>query len=252
MSDLYENFRQNFEIVDADTAELREYVFRLRYQILCIEKRLPDFDAAHCPDQMEKDSYDEHSSHILLRHLPSNEFVGTVRLILNDASQPSKKLPIELYGHWDPSLCDIQALPRDRTAEISRFLVTAQFDRRKSERRTRIRENNWDRRERCEKQTEAHGAALNIVLMLAAGVVRMSAKHCIENWLSVMDPALNRLLSFYGLELTPIGPFVNYHGIRRPYYVKVNDVVTKMFNYHRAAWEVVTERGMYIKIRSDH
>lgn len=245
MSDLYEKFRQNFEIVDADTAELREHVFRLRYQILCVEKRLPDFDSVNCPNQMEKDNYDEHSAHILLRCRASNEFIGTVRLILNDASQPKKKLPIELFGHPDRTLCDIQSLPKNQTAEISRLLVTTQFDRRKEDRRKQETRNDGNRRNEDERRAGDRRASLDVVLMMAAGVMRMSAKYQIENWLSVMDPALNRLLSFYGLELTPIGPLINYHGLRRPYFVKVSEVVARMFANHRAAWEIVTGNGKY-------
>ncbi|SEQ36001.1 N-acyl amino acid synthase, PEP-CTERM/exosortase system-associated [Nitrosomonas ureae] len=78
-----------------------------------------------------------------------------------------------------------------------------------------------------------------------AGVMRMSVKYNIRHWLSVADPALNKLMGFYGLNFNPIGPPVNYHGIRRPYYVKVEDALEKMYNEHRDAWEVVTDCGEY-------
>ena len=60
-----------------------------------------------------------------------------------------------------------------------------------------------------------------------------------------MDPALNRLLGYYGLNFYPVGPPVNYHGIRRPYYLKVEEVLNRMYEKHRDAWEVVTECGEY-------
>lgn len=246
MTHLYESFQRDFEIVAADTDELLEHVFRLRYQVLCVEKRLPGFDPNHYPNQLEKDNYDSHSAHILLRHRSSNEFIGTVRLILADTMRPQKKFPIELHGQLDPALCDIQALPRQRIAEISRFLITEQFDRRKGNRRKRTGSNHNVINREQDHRVGDRRSGVNIVLALVAGVMRMSANHDIRYWFSVMDPALNRLLGFYGLGFDPIGSPVNYHGIRRSYHARVDDVMTKIYDRHREVWEFVTERGVYI------
>lgn len=81
MSKLYESFKDHFEIVVADTPELLEKVFRIRYQVLCVEKRLPGFDPALYKDGLEKDSYDRHSSHVLIKFIPSGQFIGTVRFV---------------------------------------------------------------------------------------------------------------------------------------------------------------------------
>jgi len=256
MSDLYQNFQKFFELIVADTAELLEHVYRIRYQVLCVEQRLPGFDPVLCPDQMERDGYDSHSSHILLRYRPSGEFIGTVRLILHDSSRPEKPLPVELYGQLDPALCDVKALPRQQTAEISRFLVVSQFDRRKGDRRkqaggaerreqTGAQQGREQRGTQQDRRSSDRRSALSIGLVLMAGVMRMSVKYDIRHWLSVADPALNKLMSFYGLNFNPIGPPVNYHGIRRPYYVKVEDALERMYNEHRDAWEVVTDCGEY-------
>lgn len=250
MNDLYQNFQKFFEIVVADTAELLEHVYRIRYQVLCVEQRLPGFDPALCPGEKEKDSYDSHSCHVLLRYRPSGEFIGTVRLILPDSTRPEKLLPVELYSQTDPELCDIKALPRQQTAEISRFLVISRFDRRKDERRREERrketaETDSDKRNTQDRRSTDRRSALSIGLVLMAGVLRMSVKYNIKHWLSVADPALNKLMGFYGLNFNPIGPPVDYHGMRRPYYVKVEDALNKMYQEHHDAWEVVTDCGTY-------
>jgi len=85
----------------------------------------------------------------------------------------------------------------------------------------------------------------HLALLLAASVVHLSAKNNIRYWLSVMDPALNRLLGYGGMHFNPIGPPVNYHGIRRPYYAKVEDVLNRIYKEHHDAWEVLTECGEY-------
>lgn len=237
MNKLYESFQEYFEIVIADTPELREQVYRIRYQVLCIEKRLPGFEASHYIDGLEKDSYDRHSSHVLIKFRPTKQFVGTVRLVLFDKLNPKKLLPIELHAKLDPQLCDINRLLRQQTAEVSRFIIVGKFDRRKMERRNLEKRKNEDSKDR---RSTPH-----LALVLAAGVVRMCDMHHIKNWLSVMDPALNRLLGFFGLDLRPIGPMVDYHGLRQPYYMRVDEALNRMQEKHRDAWEVVTNRGKY-------
>jgi N-acyl amino acid synthase of PEP-CTERM/exosortase system len=245
MNELYESFQKYFEVVIADTNELLEHAYRIRYQIFCLEHGF--LDASHYPDQLEKDDFDDHSSHILLRLRSSGDFIGTVRLIMLDPVHPEKLFPIELYGQLDSDLFDIKALQRQRTAEISRFVIMSKFQRRRGDRVDRRVKNSdnpaiAERRsaERCDRR-----AAPPLVLLLAAGVVRLSTMYKIDNWLSIMDPALNRLLGYYGLELNPIGPCVNYHGLRQSYYARVEDVLDRMYKKHHAAWEVVTDCGKY-------
>ncbi len=255
MNDLYLNFQKYFEVVVVDTAELLENAYKLRYQVLCIEQRLPGFDASLYPDELEKDDYDNHSSHVLLRHLPSGNFIGTVRLIIPNPIQPEKLFPIELYGQLDPTLCDIKALPRHQAGEISRFVITSQFQRRRGDRnidesdrrveKTENKEGSIGVRERRSADRRDRRLAPPLALLLAAGIVRLSAEQKINNWLSVMDPALNRLLGYYGLELNPIGPLIEYHGQRRPYFAKIGDVLNRMYKEHHDAWEVVTDCGKY-------
>ena len=261
MNDLYTNFNKYFEIVVADTTELLEHVFRIRYQVLCVEKRLPGFDPEQCPLQQEKDNYDHHSSHVLLRFRPTGEFIGTVRLILFNPQQPDKQFPVELNTQLDPELCNIKELPRQQMAEISRSVVTKQFDRRADDRRRDDRRRDdrrkqaiqvdGDKRAAVDRRVSDRRSTPHLSLLLMAGVFRMSAKYKIEHLLSVTDPALNRLLGYYGLSFDPIGPLVNYHGIRRPYYMNVKGILDKIYEEHRDAWEVVTDHGKYLPLHSN-
>lgn len=254
MSDLYNNFHKYFEIVEADSDELLKVVYRIRYQVLCVEQRIPEFDASLYPDKLEKDNYDSHSSHVLLRFRPSGDFIATVRLILFDPSQPEKPFPVELYTQLDPILFNIRELPRQQIGEVSRFVVVSQFDRRKGERRRQgIRkvDENAAVSERRERSSTERRSTPNIALILMAGVVRMSFKYNIRSWVSFMTPALSRLLSYAHFQCVPIGPLVNYHGIRRPYYVKVDDLLNRMYKDHRDIWGILTEYGKYHPIQCD-
>src|SRR5690348_9147682 len=212
MNDIVAAFHEYFEITNVNSAELLGKVFNLRYQVLCIEQRAPGFDASSYPDEMESDGYDRHSAHILLRHRPSGAFVGTARLILADPLHPEKLFPTERHMRFDPALLDTSRLHRKQTGEISRLVVIRRFSRRKDELLDALQSGS-----RIEKWTPTIKRRFpHPMLALAVGIIRMSVENNVTHWLSVMEPALNRLLSLYGLHLDPVGPLIDHHGLRRP------------------------------------
>ena len=272
MNDSYNGFQSFFEIVVADTPELLEAVYRIRYQVLCVQNTFPDMNADDFPNQLEKDEYDDHSCHALLRFKSTGQYIGTVRLILIDPKNPEKLFPVEINTQIDSQLCDLKKIKRQETAEISRFVIASQFDRRKGERRksddresnestTRRSDYNESRRStmrssdresngnivRSEKDRRAtdRRSTPHLSLLLMACVMRLSVKHNIKHWISAMEPALNRLLRFYGLNFHCAGPAVNYHGIRRPYCIKVEEILSRMYKENYESWEVLTECGKY-------
>ena len=237
-NDILNAFDEYFEVITADSPELLEEVFRLRYTVLCVEARLPGFGAAHYPDGLETDEYDCHSHHILLKHRPSGDFIGGARLILPDPSNPEKPFPAEQHTQIDPALIDTSKLPRQHTAEISRFIVLGKYSRRREERR---RSPNWlsgEQRDQDDRRRFPHP-----MLAIAVGIICTCTRHGITHWLSVMEPALNRLLSFYELQLNPIGPLVDYHGPRRPYYADIRKVLERVHTNNHPIWELVTNQG---------
>lgn len=239
MNDVVAAFNEYFEIIHVDSPELLRDVFRLRYQVLCIEQRAPGFEPSNYPMGLESDDYDRHSSHILLRHRLSGEFVGTARLILPDPLNPEKLFPTEQHTWLDPALINTRKLPRQATGEISRLFVVRRFKQRRGE-----------LPHACKNETGG-GIPIPIkrrrfphpVLALAVGIISMSIEHNITHWFSVMEPALNRLLSLYGLQLDPVGPITDHHGLRRPYYVDLTKMLDRMYENHNEFWELVTNYG---------
>ncbi len=240
MNDLYKAFHEYFEIVIADTPGLLEVVFRMRYQKLCIDMNVPGYEASLYPDGQEKDNYDDHSSHVLIRYRQTGEFIGTTRLIMFDKKNPKKLFPVEQYTKINFDLFNADNFSRQHTGEISRFLIIKRFERRKAERR-----NFKTRKPAADTAKTDRRTIKNLTLVLAAGIVRLSAKYNIYSWLTIMDPALNRLLSYYSLGLNPIGPAIQHYGLRRPYYGELTRIFDKMKQDNRDAWEVVTEHGEY-------
>jgi N-acyl amino acid synthase of PEP-CTERM/exosortase system len=239
MNDIVAAFHEYFEIIDADTPELLREVFRVRYQVLCIEQRAPGFiEASSYPEGMESDSYDRHSSHILLRHRPSDKFVGTARLILPDPLDPKKLFPTERYMQLDPTLIDMSKLPRQNIAETSRLHIVRGLRRRRGDNESGENEIIVE-----ENTTKIQRRFPHPLLALVVGLVRMSVVHNITYWLSIMDPALNRLLGLYGLQHDPVGPITGYYGQRRPYYVNLTSMLDRMYLNHKQIWELLTDFG---------
>ena len=80
---------------------------------------------------------------------------------------------------------------------------------------------------------------------LFAAIVRMTRANDITHWYAVMEPALLRLLRLFGVRFVPIGPDVDYHGLRRPCLAEVNKVLPNMKKVNRAVWDLITECGRY-------
>lgn len=243
-ADLVEAFDRYFEVLDAASDELLDQVFALRYQIYCLDH--PFEDAAQFPDRRERDTFDERSVHALLRHRPSGQMAGTVRLVLADRSDPALPFPIEL--HCQASLeeggFNQQALPRGTVAEISRFAVSKSFKRRAGEKDTLagVSEDaeQYDRRHSDESRLIPH-----MILGLFVGIMRMSARHHITHWYAVMEPSLVRLLTRFGIKFRRIGPVVEYHGRRQPCFASVDDVLRGIGQARPEVWRLVTSNGRY-------
>lgn len=241
MSDLNTAFDEYFEVISANTQELREQVFRLRYQVYCEEIKLPDFEPWKFAQDLEIDEFDDRSVHYLMRHRPSGKIAGTVRLVLADSRDPNQPFPIEHFAshYFDPALIDPTKLPRRHTAEISRLILAKDFRSRKQEfyspygADTNIHEFSDKKRRRFPHP----------VLGLLVSIVRMSAEQSITHWYAGMEPMLNRLLGRFGLNLRPIGPVIEYHGTRQPYLGLVSCVLDRVYEQHREVWELLTDYG---------
>lgn len=238
-NDLINAFDEYFEIVTADSPELLEEAFRLRYTVLCIEARLPGFSVEDYPDGRETDEFDRHSHHLLLKHRPSNSFIGGARLIYPDPLNLQAPLPIEQHTQINHELLDTSKLSRQSTAEISRFLLLGRYSRRRENLR---KSPDW----LIGTQQDQDGDRRRFphpMLAIAVGIIRTCIQHNITHWFSVMEPALNRLLGLYDLQLDPIGPLADYHGPRRPYYADIRKVLERMHTNNPQVWELVTNHG---------
>lgn len=224
-------FNHYLSVVPADSAELRDEAFRLRYQVYCLERGFEN--AADYPDGRERDGDDPRSLHSLVLDKWSGSAVGTVRLILPRG--PGDELPVlRLAG---ASGHRIAHLPRESTGEISRFAVAKASRRQLDE--------GW-RRHLERIAAPCHGARTGLPLLtfaLLQAVVMMSTAGGITHIVAMMEPALLRLLGRMGIAFHPIGGPVRHHGLRQPGWAVMAHLGERVRQCHPELWKVATDRG---------
>ena len=249
MDALYQTFSRNFKVLQADTPDLKNACHALRYQVYCVEHPYENPDDN--PEQCERDNYDVRSRHALVRHVSSGITAGVVRLVLADESNPFQPFPMEELGI---DLAGQQAgrllqVPRCNIAEISRFAVSKEFKRRISE--MHVASGAGAQAVYRDIGDQARRLLPHITIGLFAGIVRMSAESGITHWYAVMEPTLLRLLSRFGIFLDPIGPLVQYHGLRQPAIGEIDAVLAGIFAKRPEVWEIITDCGRVWPLNQD-
>lgn len=239
---LKEAYEHWFDVIPANTPSLVERANRLRYQVYCVENNYEDPSVHPCG--IERDEYDKRSVHRLLADRTSGSIAGTVRLIL-PAHKPEKSFPIQGICK-SPRLSDPKMFYPGRAAEISRFCISKEF------RQTLLPEESA-----CEttpwSDTGKQDLIPYITLGLMKGIVQMSAEHGVTDLFAVMEPSLLRLLTRFGIFFKPIGPIVQYHGMRQPCYENVEKLLGKIWNVRKDVWDVITEEGTLLdQLRNKH
>jgi N-acyl amino acid synthase of PEP-CTERM/exosortase system len=179
---------------------------------------------------LERDEFDVHSAHSLLIHRATNTALGTVRLILPVAGDLEHSFPVQRVLDPDSSRAFNQ-LPLASTAEVSRFSISRQLRR-----STDVSGN--------QEQTgfvNNSGALMRLGLIQA--LVRMSLQHGITHWCAAMEPTLLRMLSAMAIRFRPVGPLVEYHGLRQPCYCVVADILDAVRRERPSFWAVLTDGG---------
>jgi N-acyl amino acid synthase of PEP-CTERM/exosortase system len=221
---------RHFSTVRADSPALLRVAHALRFQVYCLERKFEN--AEDHPDGLEIDAYDDHAIQGVMFHRPTQSAMGAVRMIHSRGGIPDS-LPIE--GLLRPSSLDISDyVDVSQTIEISRFAISKEFRRRKSDEIGASALTHTDAAE------ETHLAFLG----LSQFVLREALKRNVLFWTAVMEPKLLRLLARMGICYTPIGPLVEHHGIRQPCYCYVPDMLENARRAHPQWWSVLTDGGL--------
>lgn len=221
----------------ANTDELRDRAFRLRYRVYCIEN--PFEDPSANPDGREQDEFDQHSAHSLLVYRPTGLAAGTVRLVLPLPGNPHDSFALQRVCS-DPLLRDPEKFPIHRTAEVSRFCISKEFRRRLGD------DSGADQNDGPEMSVDDERRILpHLSLGLIESLVRMSVQNGVTHWCAVMEPTLLRLLTRLGIHFDPIGPLIDYHGRRQPCYIPLEKLLPRTQRERPDVWDVITRGGRH-------
>jgi len=213
-------FINYFQPVIASNDALRLQVYRIRYDVYCAELALEN----GCPDNLEADEFDTYSFHYLLKHRASNQFAGTMRMVMPPPNQPELLIPLEKYclDAVDRSIMDIKKLPRGSFAEVSRLAVNRSFRRRvgdfcklKEDQGKVSSVNNNSYRVTVGDRRQSPNIAVGLYL-IAASLFTLKK---LDYIFIMINPGLMKTLNRAGLYFEQMGNAIDYHGLRAPFYI---------------------------------
>ncbi len=234
MSSLVQAYRDAFDGVPAHTPALLRAAHRLRYQVFCVENKI--FDPAKNPDGLERDGFDEHSMQAVLLHRAGKAVVGTVRLVLHKPGAQHGSLLFHQLCH-DPRLDEPDFLPLETTGEIGRFAISKLLRPR----------GDGDQPSQFYPPHEFAADPQRLLPQMTLGLIRVALQMCIEQRIrdvcAAMEPSLLRLLARFGLHFAPLGPPVDYHGLRQPCYANLVELFARARIEQPEVWAVMTDHG---------
>lgn len=209
------HFNQYFKIQFANTKELRQEAFKIRYGVYSSELGWePKND-----QQMEIDECDDYAYHCLLKHRRTGAFAGCVRLIIPPTTAPDKALPFEAncLQSARKDIIDTTKLPRGSFGEISRLAVLASFRRREKEKNVPFVVNNVNSSTIYTEEERRNFPNIAMGLYLSAIALASLCKH--QGTVVMMEPRLKRRLKRFGLPFQQIGDEMDYHGKRAMFFL---------------------------------
>ena len=146
---------------------------------------------------------DEQSFIYLLKHNPTENYVGTIRVFFVNPHTPIQKIPLQLYGNVQ----NIDHLVAEHpVCEVSRLALASDLEPYPGLSALQLR------------------TSLTMGLMSTIGI-NMFLYQC-NNIFSIMEPALFRILRRQGIHFQQIGPAVEYYGMRIPHMIKRETLIT--------------------------
>ncbi|WP_394220338.1 PEP-CTERM/exosortase system-associated acyltransferase [Alteromonas gracilis] len=205
-------FFSRYELVIANEESEKQVSYKTRHKVYCEEMKFEQKNAT----ALEKDKFDDRSINCYIKHLPTGECAGTIRLVL--PTEAGLALPLEekcadVIG--DGALLPSSMAPHS-VCEISRLAIPKEFRMRQL--RSRILPS--DKLEKLKKKKNVpfnieHFPYLSIALYLMATSVclHLNVKHAYV----LMEPKLARRMKAFGINFTPVGGAIEFNGKRMPY-----------------------------------
>jgi N-acyl amino acid synthase of PEP-CTERM/exosortase system len=204
-------FDSRFEIFLADTELSKRIHYQIRYRIFCIDTGFEDPGAFQIEE--ERDQWDDHAVHFLVREKATHQWVATMRLVLADGTT----IPME-------TLCELPFSQiqqhREVSAEVSRLCMVKSYRGRQGGSFTR-NQNFSGCGEGEQLMAVSQGLNQRAEPEIMLGLFRAAFAYCqdkaVSRWYFLITRSLARMVNKLGISLEQIGPEVSHRGIRVPY-----------------------------------
>lgn len=243
----YSNYMNVFDVVKADSEELKEKAFRLRYEVYVEEN-------GHCASsrtaqRIESDVYDKYSKVFLLIYKQTGKAIGTVRVILPNSSRPLESFPLQKY-------CDHPYLHMDenisKLVQISRLCISRDFRSRPLDGAylpdfydQDFAMNNGSKLVYINRKIPY--APVGLIGAAFNAAIEIGITDCV--W--ALEREQMRIMRKLGLLYRTLGPRVDYLGKRQPFIFNIKHALDNMQRENSACAEIVTNRGQLLKAANE-
>ena len=172
------------------------------------------------PGGLERDEYDQHSIHFYACSSDSDDVIGAARIILGS----ERSLPIERHFNISQFPAGVR---REQSAEISRLAISKKFRCRAIDRailRTEQTAANHMRPGMAKGRHFRLHYEQELVRGLYLSLYRDSKLRGLTHWFATMARGLYVILRRWGIIFEQIGPAREFHGIRAPYLVSIENI----------------------------
>lgn len=228
-SEIIDYYRKYFYTKAANTDELKEEAYKLRYKVYYEEL---DHTDLRTTKHQEIDAFDDYAVHSLLFYKPTNQLIACTRLV-PFIKNAEINLPIESYCRTVvKSLChSIPTITPDKLGEMSRFLIAPEF---------RCGYNSDLLR--VESKKKVGGGIVNqsfllMCMVLASG--NLLREHNLHRAIAIMEPRLAEKLKRLSMSIEPIGESVYLHGVRKPYLLNPELSYKKLKPEYKKLFEII-------------
>jgi N-acyl amino acid synthase of PEP-CTERM/exosortase system len=204
-------FDDNFETVLANTETARRIHYQVRYQVYCLEEGFEDHHNFN--DYQEKDDWDEHSVHFLVRSKTTREWVAAMRLV----PPTHNGLPLE-------NVCSIDATAAPENlgksaVEVSRLCILNPYRHARPPAHDASQPASQNRAATGESPVKKLKYRSEIVMGLMRAAAAYCREHNITYWYFLSTPAFARMMNIMNFQLIELGPACEYRGKRKPYLI---------------------------------
>ena len=206
-----EYFLKYFIPVLANTDQLKQEVYKIRYEVYCKELKYEPKDKF--PDKKERDIYDDQSYHFLLKHKPTEQYVGCVRLIFATPKHSQALFPFERV--YDNSI-NLVINSRQNYCEISRLAILKTFRKPQKNTLSALGVNFCSQDEKYN---------MPLICMGLHGIYISMAAFWRVKLFCLIEDSLARHYRRYGITTYKIGPMLDYHGKRTLFLMKPREIM---------------------------